>query len=73
VIRELRDSDIAGLARVWRDLRPDAVHTAEHGVVRVITDNDEQNASDAGDHRRLGYEPFVERLGFVRSSSDLGR
>jgi len=27
VIRELRDEDIPAVARIWRDLRPDAMHS----------------------------------------------
>jgi GNAT superfamily N-acetyltransferase len=39
---------------------------AEHGVERVITDNDAQNAPMLAINRRLGYEPFVERRVFVK-------
>jgi GNAT superfamily N-acetyltransferase len=42
---------------------------AEHGVVRVITDNDERNAAMLAINRRLGFEPFVEQLGFVKELS----
>jgi GNAT superfamily N-acetyltransferase len=40
---------------------------AEHGIARVITDNDEQNAPMLAVNRRLGYRPFVERRGFVKA------
>jgi RimJ/RimL family protein N-acetyltransferase len=39
---------------------------AEHGVERVITDNDAQNAPMLAINARLGYEPFVERRVFVK-------
>jgi RimJ/RimL family protein N-acetyltransferase/N-acetylglutamate synthase-like GNAT family acetyltransferase len=39
---------------------------AEHGIERVIADNDEQNAPMLAINRRLGYRPFTERRAFVR-------
>jgi RimJ/RimL family protein N-acetyltransferase len=42
---------------------------AEHGIERIITDNDEQNAAMLAINRRLGYTPFVERHGFVKELS----
>lgn len=35
MIRELRDDDMPGLARVWRELRPDAVHS-ERGLRHLV-------------------------------------
>jgi hypothetical protein len=86
-IRAFRDDDLPGVARVWRELRPDAMHSerglrhlidsfpawcfahrwaAEHRVDRVVTDNDERNAPMLAINRRLGYEPFAVRRGFVK-------
>lgn len=42
---------------------------AEAGITRVITDNDETNAAMLAINRRLGYEPFTERRGFVRAET----
>jgi GNAT superfamily N-acetyltransferase len=42
---------------------------AEHGIERVITDNDEQNAPMLAINRRLGYVPFIERHGYARKLS----
>jgi RimJ/RimL family protein N-acetyltransferase len=39
---------------------------AEHRVDRVVTDNDERNAPMLAVNRRLGYEPFTERRGYLR-------
>jgi len=39
---------------------------AEHGIERVVTDNDERNAPMLAINRRLGYEPFAVRRGFVK-------
>ena len=39
---------------------------AEHGIERIITDNDEQNVPMLAINRRLGYRPFVERHGFLK-------
>jgi len=39
---------------------------AEHGIDRVVTDNDERNAPMLAVNRRLGYEPFTERRGYLR-------
>jgi RimJ/RimL family protein N-acetyltransferase len=39
------------------------------GIKRVITDNDETNAPMLAINRRLGYEPFTERRGFVREET----
>ena len=35
MIRRLRDSDISALARLWRELRPDAMHS-EHGLRHLV-------------------------------------
>jgi RimJ/RimL family protein N-acetyltransferase len=42
---------------------------AEAGIERVIADNDETNAPMLAVNRRLGYEPFTERRGFVREET----
>jgi len=39
---------------------------ADHGIERIVTDNDERNAPMLAVNRRLGYEPFTERRGFLR-------
>jgi RimJ/RimL family protein N-acetyltransferase len=39
---------------------------AEHGIERVVTDNDERNAPMLAINRRLGYEPFTERRGYLK-------
>jgi RimJ/RimL family protein N-acetyltransferase len=39
---------------------------AEHGIERVVTDNDERNAPMLAINRRLGYEPFAERRGYLK-------
>ena len=39
---------------------------AEHGIDRVVTDNDERNAPMLAVNRRFGYEPFTERRGYLR-------
>ena len=39
---------------------------AEQGIECVITDNDESNAPMLAINRKLGYEPFVERHGYVK-------
>jgi RimJ/RimL family protein N-acetyltransferase len=39
---------------------------AENGIERVVTDNDERNAPMLAINRRLGYEPFAERQGYVK-------
>jgi RimJ/RimL family protein N-acetyltransferase len=46
---------------------------AEAGIERVITDNDEGNAAMLAINRRLGYEPFTERRGFVRAETASAR
>ena len=42
---------------------------AEHGIERIITDNDEHNVPMLAVNRRLGYAPFVDRRGYVRELS----
>lgn len=59
--RAHRGRGLASLAKVAQ-LR----WAAEHGVERVITDNDEENAPMLEINRRLGYVPFVERRVFVK-------
>jgi GNAT superfamily N-acetyltransferase len=39
---------------------------AEHGIERVVTDNDERNAPMLAVNHRLGYAPFTERRGYLR-------
>jgi GNAT superfamily N-acetyltransferase len=39
---------------------------AGQGIERIITDNDAQNAPMLAINRRLGYTPFVNRMGFVK-------
>ena len=39
---------------------------AANGIDRVVTDNDERNAPMLAINRRLGYEPFTERHGFLK-------
>jgi RimJ/RimL family protein N-acetyltransferase len=39
---------------------------AEHGIERVVTDNDERNAPRLAVNRRLGYEPLTERRGYLK-------
>jgi RimJ/RimL family protein N-acetyltransferase len=36
------------------------------GIERVVTDNDERNAPMLAINRRLGYEPFAERRGYLK-------
>jgi RimJ/RimL family protein N-acetyltransferase/N-acetylglutamate synthase-like GNAT family acetyltransferase len=43
------------------------------GIERVIADNDETNAPMLAINRRLGYEPFTERRGFVREETASAR
>jgi len=39
---------------------------AANGIERVVTDNDERNAPMLAINRRLGYEPFTERRGYLK-------
>jgi RimJ/RimL family protein N-acetyltransferase len=39
---------------------------AANGIARVVTDNDERNAPMLAINRRLGYEPFTERRGYLK-------
>jgi RimJ/RimL family protein N-acetyltransferase len=39
---------------------------AENGIERIVTDNDERNAPMLAINRRLGYEPFTERRGYLK-------
>jgi RimJ/RimL family protein N-acetyltransferase len=39
---------------------------AEHGIERIVTDNDERNGPMLAINRRLGYEPFTERRGYLK-------
>ena len=39
---------------------------AANGIDRVVTDNDNRNAPMLAINRRLGYEPFTERRGFLK-------
>ncbi len=123
LIRAFRDEDTPAVARIWRELRPDAMHSenglrhlvgsfperaqaanwvaendgasrpqrgtataaahrerglatlaklaqlrwaAANGIDRVVTDNDERNAPMLAINRRLGYEPFTERRGYLK-------
>jgi hypothetical protein len=38
VIRELRDGDLASIARIWRELRPDAMHLNRRLGYRAFTE-----------------------------------
>jgi GNAT superfamily N-acetyltransferase len=40
--------------------------TKRNGIEWVVTDNDERNAPMLAINRRLGYEPFVERRGYLK-------
>jgi GNAT superfamily N-acetyltransferase len=62
--REHRGRGLARLAKLAQ-LR----WAADHGIERVVTDNDDTNAPMLAVNRRLGYEPFTERLGFVREGT----
>ena len=62
--REHRGRGLARLAKLAQ-LR----WAANHGIERVVTDNDETNAPMLAVNRRLGYEPFTERLGFIREGT----
>jgi GNAT superfamily N-acetyltransferase len=42
---------------------------AEHGIEQVVTDNDERNAPMLAINRRLGYEPFAARSGYLKELS----
>jgi GNAT superfamily N-acetyltransferase len=59
--REHRGRGLATLAKLAQ-LR----WAAEHGIERVVTDNDERNAPMLALNSRLGYEPFVERRGYLK-------
>jgi RimJ/RimL family protein N-acetyltransferase len=39
---------------------------AANGIDQVVTDNDERNAPILAINRRLGYEPFTERRGYLK-------
>ena len=39
---------------------------AANGFEQVVTDNDERNAPMLAVNRRLGYEPFTERRGYLK-------
>jgi GNAT superfamily N-acetyltransferase len=39
---------------------------AANGIEQVVTDNDERNAPMLAINRRLGYEPFTERRGYLK-------
>ena len=39
---------------------------AANGIERVVTDNDQRNAPMLAVNRRLGYEPFTERRGYLQ-------
>jgi hypothetical protein len=39
---------------------------AANGIDRVVTDSDERNAPMLAINRRLGYEPFTERRGYLK-------
>jgi RimJ/RimL family protein N-acetyltransferase len=56
-----RDRGFATLAKLAQ-LR----WAAANGIDRVVTDNDERNAPMLAINRRLGYEPFTERRGFLK-------
>ena len=71
LIRAFRDEDIPpaahrdpGLATLAKlaQLR----WAAANGIDQVVTDNDERNAPMLAINRRLGYEPFTERLGYLK-------
>jgi GNAT superfamily N-acetyltransferase len=56
-----RGRGLAGLAKLAQ-LR----WAAENGIERIVTDNDERNAPMLAINRRLGYEPFTERRGYLK-------
>jgi RimJ/RimL family protein N-acetyltransferase len=39
---------------------------ASNGIDRVVTDKDERNEPMLAINRRLGYEPFTERRGYLK-------
>lgn len=60
-VRDHRGRGLATLAKLAQ-LR----WAAEQGIERVVTDNDERNAPMLAINRRLGYEPFTERRGYLK-------
>ena len=56
-----RDRGLATLAKLVQ-LR----WAAANGIDQVVTDNDERNAPMLAINRRLGYEPFTERRGYLK-------
>ncbi|HUI37148.1 MAG TPA: GNAT family N-acetyltransferase [Gaiellaceae bacterium] len=56
-----RDRGLATLAKL-----PQLRWAAANGIDRVVTDNDKRNAPMLAINRRLGYEPFTERLGYLK-------
>jgi len=56
-----RDRGLATLAKLAQ-LR----WAAANRIDRVVTDNDERNAPMLAINRRLGYEPFTERRGYLK-------
>jgi RimJ/RimL family protein N-acetyltransferase len=56
-----RDRGLATLAKLAQ-LR----WAAANGIDQVVTDNDERNAPMLAINRRLGYEPFTERRGYLK-------
>ena len=59
--REYRGRGLARLVKLASLQR-----TAERGVTRVVTDNDEQNAPMLAVNRRLGFVPYTSMLTWVR-------
>jgi hypothetical protein len=67
VIRPLHSDDVGDLASLWRDLRPDAVHSPL-GLRHLVVSFPEraQVGHWVAEEDGIGYEPFVERTGYVK-------